>query len=95
MAKSERLFVGNLPENIVDQELKNEFGAYGSVQSVELKTKKDVDDPSKVINTFAFITLNIDPGALRRCKFLNRLSSFLFKCTKASSTCHLRSTRVP
>lgn len=68
MAKCERLFIGNLPENIVEQELKNEFGAYGSVQSVELKTKKDADDPTKVINTFAFLTLNIEPGTLKQCK---------------------------
>lgn len=67
MEKLERLFVGNLPDNIVEQEIKNEFSAYGTVQSVELKRKHDVDDPNKILNTFAFITIKINTKTLNQC----------------------------
>lgn len=68
MSKTERLFIGNLPDNIVDQELKNEFASYGSVKNVEVKVKRN-PDTGAVVNTFAFITIDIDGHSLRQCKY--------------------------
>lgn len=68
MNKTHRLFVGNLPFNIVDQELKNEFGSYGSVKSVEVKHKRNQEN--EIDNTFAFIMIDIDGHALQQCKTL-------------------------
>lgn len=65
MSKTHRLFVGNLPVNIVDQELKNEFGTYGTVKSVEVKHKKNQDD--EIANTFAFIMIDTDGFSLKQC----------------------------
>lgn len=65
MSKTHRLFVGNLPPNIVDQELKNEFGSYGSVKEVEVKHKLNPDN--EIINTFAFLYIDIDGNSLRQC----------------------------
>lgn len=66
MSKSHRLFVGNLPPNIIDQELKNEFASYGSVKTVEVKHKRNAED--EITNTFAFIQIDIDGQSLKQCK---------------------------
>lgn len=85
----QRLFVGNLPQNIESQELEELFSTYGksncssmfinsfhvngvyllgTVAKVEVKQKKRPDD-DEVVNTFAFITIDIDEWSLKRCKF--------------------------
>lgn len=65
MSKTHRLFVGNLPPNIVDQELKNEFASYGSIKSVEVKHKRNPEN--EITNTFAFISIDIDGHSLKQC----------------------------
>lgn len=67
MSKVHRLFVGNLPENIIDQELKNEFASYGRIKDVEVKHKRNADD--EITNTFAFIQIDIDGQSLRQCEY--------------------------
>lgn len=77
MSKTHRLFVGNLPENIIDQELKNEFATYGRVKDVELKHKRNADE--EIINTFAFIQIDIDGQSLRQCAFNCSEQSLFFE----------------
>lgn len=56
-----RLFVGNVPSGATEDELANEFGFYGTVKSVELKTKNDTE-------VFAFVNIEIDGKLVDKCE---------------------------
>lgn len=49
-----RLFVGNLPENTEQNDLREAFSSYGEIVNVDIKKKSDSEDGQK---KFAFITL--------------------------------------
>ena len=56
-----RLFIGNIPSNTTEDELKSEFGYYGVVKSVELKTKNED-------NLYGFVNIEIDDKLAQKCK---------------------------
>lgn len=59
---TKRLYVGNLPEKISEHEVSSKFSHFGSIQSVEVKSKNDA--------TFAFISLGVeDDHHIQQCKF--------------------------
>ena len=60
---SKRLFVGNLFPEVTSDDLTRLFGKFGNVDGVEVKTKKDID--GNVVNTFAFINIQMDDFGLR------------------------------
>lgn len=66
MEETKRLFVGNLPDGITDSEVRRQFGNYGRISSLEIKTKKGID--GKVNSTFAFIDLIVSGSKLSQCK---------------------------
>lgn len=57
-----RLFVGNVPANASEQDLQSEFGYYGVVNSVEIKTKNEDEK-------FAFVNLQIEDRLVDKCEF--------------------------
>lgn len=66
MRESKRLFVGNLPPNVTDDDLVNEFSAYGKVLSVDIKTKEGNTNSDKS-NKFGFVNIEIDDYMSRQC----------------------------
>lgn len=66
MAKSFRLFVGNIPQGTSEEELRTEFGAYGVVESVEVKTKANA--LSGTADTFGFVSLKTEDRIVTQCK---------------------------
>ncbi|KOB79443.1 50kDa lectin [Operophtera brumata] len=50
-----RLFVGNLPENTVESDLRSAFSSYGEITTLDLKTKTANGNESK---KFAFVSLS-------------------------------------
>ncbi|XP_035772836.1 probable RNA-binding protein CG14230 [Anopheles albimanus] len=65
MAKSFRLFVGNIPQGTSEEELRTEFGAYGVVESVEVKTKANA--LSGTADTFGFVSLKTEDRIVTQC----------------------------
>lgn len=63
-----RIFVGNLPTDISEKDVENEFGAYGTVNKVEVKHKRD-PLTNNIMSTFAFVTITITDSLLNQCKF--------------------------
>lgn len=59
-----RLFIGNLPDDITEDELSIEFAAYGEVKAVELKSKTNAFDE---VTKFAFISMLIGDRDLNVC----------------------------
>ena len=56
-----RFFVGNIPSNTSEQDLQAEFGYYGVVNSVEIKSKNEDEK-------FAFVNLQIEERLVDKCK---------------------------
>uniref|UniRef100_A0A2M4BHS8 Putative rna-binding protein n=1 Tax=Anopheles marajoara TaxID=58244 RepID=A0A2M4BHS8_9DIPT len=65
MAKSFRLFVGNIPQGTSEDELRTEFSAYGIVESVEVKTKPN--PLSGAADTFGFVSLKTEDRIVSQC----------------------------
>ncbi|XP_055546817.1 probable RNA-binding protein CG14230 [Wyeomyia smithii] len=61
----QRLFVGNIPQGTSEQELKQEFSAYGPVTAIDLKCKPNPLTNS--VDTFAFVNIELDERAVRTC----------------------------
>lgn len=61
----QRLFVGNIPPGTSEQELQQEFSAYGSVTAIDLKSKPNPLNDS--VDTFAFVNIELDDRAVWRC----------------------------
>lgn len=66
MKESKRLFVGNLPPNVTEDDLFNEFSSYGKVASVDIKTKEGGVNSDKS-NKFGFVQIEIDDYMARQC----------------------------
>lgn len=56
-----RLFVGNVPPNVSEEELQAEFGYYGVVNRIELKNKED--------KVFAFVNLETSEKLVDQCEY--------------------------
>ncbi|KFB43752.1 AGAP001261-PA-like protein [Anopheles sinensis] len=65
MLKSHRLFIGNIPKGTTEDELKEEFCAYGVVESIEIKQKSN--PVSDVVDIFGFVTLQADDYTVGCC----------------------------
>lgn len=63
-----RIFVGNLPTDIVEKDVENEFASYGTVNKVEVKHKRD-PLTTDIMSTFAFITISITDSLLNQCNY--------------------------
>ncbi|XP_053695071.1 probable RNA-binding protein CG14230 [Sabethes cyaneus] len=61
----QRLFVGNIPSGTSEQELEQEFSAYGAVSAIDLKSKPNPLTGS--VDTFAFVNIELDEQSVRRC----------------------------
>ncbi len=61
-----RIFVGNLPTDIIEKDVENEFAAYGAVNKVEVKHKRDPQS-NDIMSTFAFVTITITDSLLNQC----------------------------
>ncbi|XP_055602883.1 nucleolar protein 8-like [Uranotaenia lowii] len=62
-----RLFVGNIPAGTNEQDLRQEFGSYGPVRAIDLKSKANPLDASAPVDTFAFVNIELDERTLRQC----------------------------
>lgn len=58
---STRFFVGNIPTGTTEADLFTEFGYYGVVKKVELKTKNESE-------LFAFVNIEIEDKLVEKCK---------------------------
>ena len=56
MAEAKRFYVGNLVADINEDDLRSLFDRFGSVSSVDIKNKRDID--GNVTATFAFVKLD-------------------------------------
>lgn len=65
MEKDHRLFIKNLPLNISETRIREIFGKYVTINNIDLKEKKDLDDR---INKFAFINVTTTDTKLHTCK---------------------------
>lgn len=59
MRENKRLFVGNLPPNVSENDLIKEFSSYGKVVAVDLKSKEG--------KNFGFLNIEIDDYMTRQC----------------------------
>lgn len=66
MKENKRLFVGNLPPNATEDDLRNEFSAYGRVVAVDIKTKEGNTNSDKS-NKFGFVNIDLDDYMTRQC----------------------------
>ncbi|XP_034236799.1 probable RNA-binding protein CG14230 [Thrips palmi] len=68
-AQSHRIFVGNLPHAATEEEIRSKFIKYGTVESVEIRTKKDActGDP---LATFSFVNIKADRESLSQSALL-------------------------
>lgn len=66
---STRLFVGSLPDNTEENDLRTAFSVYGQITNLDLKTKPS-NNESKEQKKFAFITLSGSNYDIESCKFL-------------------------
>jgi RNA recognition motif-containing protein len=68
MEKTCRLIVKNLPLSINDSKLKKLFQEYVTINNVDLKEKKNIDNNT---NKFAFISVSTTDQNLQTCKPLH------------------------
>lgn len=73
MAEAKRFYVGNLCSDTGESDLRSLFDRFGSVDSVDVKNKRDID--GKVTATFAFVKINelADADATNVIKQCNHL----------------------
>lgn len=64
---SKRLYVGNLPYSVRENTLRDLFGQYGEVQSVEVATDRETGRA----RGFAFVDMATDAGAQAAIQNLN------------------------
>ena len=61
-----RLFVGNLPPDTREEQIKEVFGFYGVCKNVDLKTKKaKLEDEAPEV--FAFVNIEIEDHMVDQC----------------------------
>jgi RNA recognition motif-containing protein len=68
MEVTKRLFVGNLPDGVTENEIRPLFNKFGRIDTLEIKTKKGVD--GDVVSTFAFVDFSTSDAKLSKCKSL-------------------------
>lgn len=71
---STRLFVGNLPEDTSENDLRTAFSSYGGISALDLKTKSATGNESK---KFAFVSLSGSNYDIEACKYLLLIFPFL------------------
>ncbi|KAG6456786.1 hypothetical protein O3G_MSEX009939 [Manduca sexta] len=64
MSSGTRLFVGNLPENTNENELRSAFSSYGEITGVDLKSKSGSTEEQK---KFAFVTISSSNLNIESC----------------------------
>ena len=69
--QKKRLFLGNLPDGVGENDIRKRFDRFGQVSSVEIKVKKIND--GKESSTFAFVELATSALQLDQCKYLNSI----------------------
>jgi RNA recognition motif-containing protein len=62
-----RIYIGNLPFSATDQEVRDLFSEYGTVESVHLVTDRDTGRP----RGFGFVEMETDEGAAEAIGALN------------------------
>lgn len=70
MAFATRLFVGNLPENLDENALREAFSSYGNITNFDLKSKPGIENDKK---KFAFITISASNFNIESCMFKSYL----------------------
>lgn len=60
-AETKRVFVGNLPPDITQTDIRKRFSKFGNVLSVEIKHRSDS-------SSFAFLDFKTDEDKLNSCK---------------------------
>ena len=67
MQGTKRLFLGNLPPDVTEKDVRHKFSSFGSISSVEIKSKKLLADASNnnghESSTFAFVELALPSDA--------------------------------
>ena len=69
--QKKRLFLGNLPDGVGENDIRKRFDRFGQVSSVEIKVKKIND--GKESSTFAFVELATSALQLDQCKYLKSI----------------------
>ncbi|CAH0713279.1 unnamed protein product, partial [Brenthis ino] len=64
MAFATRLFVGNLPDNLDENALREAFSSYGNITNFDLKSKPGIENDKK---KFAFITISASNFNIESC----------------------------
>jgi RNA recognition motif-containing protein len=62
-AETKRLFVGNLPPDTTQTDIRKRFSKFGNVLSVEIKHRSDS-------SAFAFLDFKTDEDKLNSCKMV-------------------------
>lgn len=65
--EQKRLFVGNLPLTVNEDEVKKKFSKYGNIVSTEIKHR--FSSENEVISTFGFVTLEANRSNFEACKY--------------------------
>ena len=63
---STRLFVGNLPPDTREEQIKEVFGFYGLCKNVDLKSKKSKLEEEEA-EVFAFVNMEIEDNMVEQC----------------------------
>lgn len=74
MAVPTRLFVGNLPDITVEDDLKTAFGSFGEITNIDLKSKPGDQNKS---NKFAFISICASNANIESCKWIKSCIIYL------------------
>ena len=69
--QKKRLFLGNLPDGVGENDIRKRFDRFGQVSSVEIKVKKIND--GKESSTFAFVELATSALQLDQCRYLKSI----------------------
>jgi len=65
--KKARVFLGNLPEHSTEEDVRQRLLKYGTVDSVEIKHKKEFGKDT-IVSTFAYVNLETEELTLQHCK---------------------------
>ncbi|XP_038053993.1 nucleolar protein 8-like [Patiria miniata] len=60
-----RLFIGGLHQDVTADDLQQRFGRFGSVTSVDVRTKRD--SQGQIVNVFAHMDINISETNFKKC----------------------------
>lgn len=63
-----RIFVGNLPPSVNENNIREQFEKYGNVVSIEIKHRKE-NINENVSPVFAFVSIEADKNQLYECNY--------------------------